>query len=95
MDRWDIGWSARRIPHGSLSQFSRPEPLHYFQVAPHLSLQGLSGPVPDPLLLRKSGSAGDQTRDHCVCSQELDQLTTEADRTFDIRGGRLNDRCPL
>jgi hypothetical protein len=28
-------------------------------------------PVPDPLLLRKSGSAGDRTRDFWVCSQEL------------------------
>jgi len=25
-------------------------------------------PVPDPLLLRKSGSAGDRTRDLCICS---------------------------
>jgi len=28
-------------------------------------------PVPDPLLLRKSGSAGDRTRDLCICSQKL------------------------
>ena len=28
-------------------------------------------PVPDPLLLRKSGSAGDRTRDLCICSQRL------------------------
>jgi hypothetical protein len=28
-------------------------------------------PVPDPLLLRKCGSAGNRTRDLCVCSQEL------------------------
>jgi hypothetical protein len=28
-------------------------------------------PVPDPLLLRKSGSAGNRTRDLCVFSQEL------------------------
>jgi len=26
-------------------------------------------PVPDPLLLRKSGSAGDRTRDLCISSQ--------------------------
>ena len=26
-------------------------------------------PVPDPLLLRKSGSAGNRTRDLCICSQ--------------------------
>ena len=28
-------------------------------------------PVPDPLLLRKSGSAGNRTRDLCICSQTL------------------------
>jgi hypothetical protein len=31
-------------------------------------------PVPDPLLLRKSGSAGNPTRDLWVCSQELRPL---------------------
>jgi len=36
-------------------------------------------PVPDPLLLRKSGSAGDRTRDLCICSQKL--------RPLDHRGG--------
>jgi hypothetical protein len=34
-------------------------------------------PVPDPLLLRKSGSAGNQTQDLWICSQE-DYWTTEA-----------------
>ena len=28
-------------------------------------------PVPDPLLLRKSGSVGDRTRDLCICGQKL------------------------
>ena len=28
-------------------------------------------PVPDPLLLRKSGSAGNRTRNLCICSQKL------------------------
>ena len=28
-------------------------------------------PVPDPLLLRKSGSAGNRSRDLCICSQKL------------------------
>jgi hypothetical protein len=37
--------------------------------------------VPDPLLLRKSGSAGNRTRDLWVCSQEL----------LDHRCGQLND----
>jgi hypothetical protein len=33
-------------------------------------------PVPDPLLLRKSGSAGNRTRDLCVSSQKLDVANT-------------------
>jgi len=37
-------------------------------------------PVPDPLLLRKSGSAGDRTRNLCIRSQKLWPL--------DQRGGR-------
>ena len=36
-------------------------------------------PVPDPLLLRKSGSAGNRTQDLCICSQKL--------RPLDHRGG--------
>jgi hypothetical protein len=39
-------------------------------------------PVPDPLLLRKSGSAGDRTRDLCIRSQKLWPL--------DHRGGPRN-----
>jgi hypothetical protein len=38
-------------------------------------------PVPGPLLLRKSGSAGNRTRDLWICSQELWPL--------DHRGGQL------
>ena len=38
--------------------------------------------VPDPLLLRISGSAGNRTRDLCICSQKLWPL--------DHRGGRNN-----
>jgi hypothetical protein len=35
----------------------------FFQVAPHLSSRGWVDPVPDPLLLRKSGSARNRTQD--------------------------------
>jgi hypothetical protein len=34
----------------------------FFHVAPHLSPRGRVDPVPDPVLLRKSGSAGNRTR---------------------------------
>jgi hypothetical protein len=44
------------------SPFSRQEPLLFFQVAPESYSQGCVDLLPDPLLLRKSGSAGNQTR---------------------------------
>jgi len=40
-------------------------------------------PVPDPLLLRKSGSAGDRTRDLCICSQKLWPLDHRGGLVFD------------
>jgi hypothetical protein len=42
-----------------------------FQVAPQLYSRGWVDAVPDPLLLRKSGSAGNRTRNLWICSQEL------------------------
>jgi hypothetical protein len=51
------------------SRFSRQEPLLLFQVAPQLYSRGWVDPVPDPLLF--FGSAGNRTRDPCICSQEL------------------------
>jgi hypothetical protein len=54
-------------PSGRISQFSRQEPLLFYQVAPQLYSRGWVDPVPDPLLFsffspRKSGSAGNRTR---------------------------------
>jgi hypothetical protein len=46
----------------------------FFQVAPQLYTRGWVDPVPDPLLLRKSGSARNLIRVLWICSQEL--LTT-------------------
>jgi hypothetical protein len=43
----------------------------FFQVAPRLCSWGWVDLVPDPLLLRKSGSAGNRTRDLWDCSQKL------------------------
>jgi hypothetical protein len=66
-----VAWSAQRIPTavylGSLDR------CRYFsiQVAPQLSSRGWVHPVPDPLLLRKFGRAGNRTRDLWICSQEL------------------------
>jgi hypothetical protein len=53
----------------------------FIQVAPQLSSRGWVDPVPDPLLLRKSGGAGNRTRDLRIFSQKLWPL--------DHRGGLL------
>jgi hypothetical protein len=39
------------------------------QAAPQLSSRGWVDPVPDSVLLRKSSSAGNRTRDLWICSQ--------------------------
>jgi hypothetical protein len=44
---------------------------YFYHVIPQLSSWGWVDPVPDPLLLRKSGSAGNRTRGLWVCNQEL------------------------
>jgi hypothetical protein len=43
--------------------FSRPAALLFFQVAPHLCSGGWLDPVPDPLLFRESGGAGNRARE--------------------------------
>jgi hypothetical protein len=50
-------WSLRPYSH-----FLDRSWYFFFQVAPHLYSQGWMDPVPDPLLLRKSGSAENRTR---------------------------------
>jgi hypothetical protein len=70
-----VAWSARLVPTAVNLGFLDRSRYFFFQVAPHLSSRGWVDPVPDPLLLRKSDSAGNRTRDHWVWSQEL--LTTE------------------
>jgi hypothetical protein len=64
--------------------FFRPVQLHFFLAAPKLYSRGWVDPVPDPLLLRKSRSPENQTRDFLICSQELWPL--------DHRSGRYRSR---
>jgi hypothetical protein len=66
-----VAWSAQRIL--TAVNFGSLDRSRYFsiQVAPQLSSRGSVDPVPDPLLLKKSGSAGNRTRDLMICSQEL------------------------
>jgi hypothetical protein len=84
VDTWGVEWSAQRIPHLSFLDHSR---YFFFQVAPQLSSRGWVDSVPDTLLLRKSGSAGNRTRDLWASSQELWPL--------DHRGGPTNPSQPI
>jgi hypothetical protein len=51
--------------------FLDPSRYYFFQKAPQLSSWGWVDPIPDPLLLRTSGSAENRTWDLWLCSQEL------------------------
>jgi hypothetical protein len=70
-------------PYGRILGFLDRSRYFFFQVAHQLYSRGWVDPVPDPLLLRKSGSAENRTRDLWICSQKLWPL--------DHRGGRLNN----
>jgi len=65
-----VTWSAQRVPTAALCFLDRSR-YFFIQVAPQLTSRGWVDPVPDPLLLRKSGSAGNRTRDLCICSQKF------------------------
>jgi hypothetical protein len=47
------------------------EPLLFHSSGTSVILRGWVDPVPDTQLLRKFGSAGNQTRHLWICSQEL------------------------
>jgi hypothetical protein len=55
---------------------------YFLEIAPWLSSVGWVDPVPDPLLLRKSGSAGNRTRELWICSQELWPLDLRGSLAF-------------
>jgi hypothetical protein len=50
------------------------------------------GPVPDPLLLRKSSIVGNRTRDLSICSQELTIRLPEGTQLEDILSTRENKK---
>jgi hypothetical protein len=83
-DREGVAWSAQRI-HMTVN-LGFLDRSHYFsiQVAPQLSSRGWVDPVPDPLLLRKTGSAGNRPRDLWICSQELWPLDHTKKQSTDI-----------
>jgi hypothetical protein len=74
-------WRGQRsgLPRSPVSVFWTGAATLFLQVAPQLSSPGWVDPVPDPPLLRKSRSVGNQTQDLWICSQKLWPL--------DYRGG--------
>jgi hypothetical protein len=57
--------------HGVNLGFLDQSRYFFIQVAPQLSSRGWVHPVPDPLLLKKSGRAGNRTHDIRICIQKL------------------------
>jgi hypothetical protein len=66
-----VVWSAQRIPTAVNLGFLDRSRYFFIQVAPQLSSRNWVNPVPKPLLLRKSGRAGNRTRDLWIFSQKL------------------------
>jgi hypothetical protein len=66
-----VGCSVQRIPTAFNLGFFDRNRYFFIQVALQLTSRGWGNPVPDPLLLRKSGRAGNRTRDLWICSQKL------------------------
>jgi hypothetical protein len=60
------------------SRFSRPKPLLFLSSSSSIVPTRLSGPVPDPLLLRKSGSARNRTRTFGSVARNSDHYSAEA-----------------
>jgi hypothetical protein len=76
-----VACSAQRIPTAVNLGF--PDRRRYsLEIAPQLSSRGWVDPDPDTLLLRKCGSAGNRTRDLCICSQELWKLDHSGGLSF-------------
>jgi hypothetical protein len=65
-------------PCGRISGFLDWISYFFFQVAPQLYSQGWVDPIPDPPLLRKSGSTGNQTQTSGSVARNSDHYTTEA-----------------
>jgi hypothetical protein len=64
------------------SRFSTPESLIFLSNSSSVVLKGWLDRLPDPLLLRKSGSTENRTRDLWICSQELWPLGHRGGRTY-------------
>jgi hypothetical protein len=64
--------------YGRILDFLDRSRYFFFQVAPQLYSRGRVDPVPDPVLLRKSGSARTRTRTPGSVGKNSDHWTAEA-----------------
>jgi hypothetical protein len=64
-------------PHGRNLGFLDRSRYFFFQIAPQLYSQGWADPIPDPLFLRRSGSARKRTRtsDHYSAEAVMETFT--------------------
>jgi hypothetical protein len=65
-------------PHGRILGFLDRSRYFFFQVAPQLYSLGWLDPVPDPLLLKKCGIAGNRTLTSGSAARNPDYWTTKA-----------------
>jgi hypothetical protein len=65
------------VPYGRILGFLYRSHYFFFQVAPQLYSWGWLDPVPDPLLLRKSGSAGNRTQTSGSVARNSNDKTTD------------------
>jgi hypothetical protein len=63
-------------PYGRILGFLDRRRYFFFQVAPQLYSRGWVDPVPDPLLLRKSGSFGNRAQTYGSVARNSDHQTT-------------------
>jgi hypothetical protein len=66
-----VALTAQRILTAVSLDCLDPEPLLFHSSSSSVILTRLWTSVPVPLLLRKSGSAGNRTRDLCICSKKF------------------------
>jgi hypothetical protein len=66
--------------YGRILDFLDLSLYFFFQVAPHLYARGWVDPVRDPVLFRKSGSAGNPTRTSGSAAMNYDHYATVAVR---------------
>jgi hypothetical protein len=67
--------------YGRILGFTRPEPLLFLSSSSSIVFMRLSGPLPDSLLLRKSGSTGNQTRTSGAIARNSEHYITEPKNT--------------